>query len=76
MIRLRSKKYNTTCPNCHGDNVELVNQINDEKGHWKKEEFFCHDCACEWDWTYERPFFRWRGRLKIRAPRWVRIDWW
>ncbi len=71
-LRLRKKQKRNTCPNCHGDKVELVNQIDDGEGYWKKEEYLCYDCDCEWDWTYERPFHHWR--VKIRAPRWVRID--
>jgi hypothetical protein len=68
----RKKQKRNPCPNCHGDHVELVNQIDDENGYWKKEEYLCYDCYTEWDWTYERHFFRWRA--KTRPPRWVKID--
>jgi len=73
LYRLRSRKEQkrNTCPICCGDNVELVNQINEE-GFSRKEEYLCYDCDCEWDWTYQRSLFRWRG--KIRAPRWAKID--
>jgi len=74
LTRLRSKKKQrrATCPNCQGGHVELVNQIDDEEGYWRREEYLCYDCDCEWDWTYQRPFFRWSR--KIRAPRWAKID--
>jgi len=71
-LRLRNKQKRTICPSCHGDHAELVNQIEDEDGYGKKEEYLCYDCYCEWEWTYRRPFFHWPG--KIRAPRWVRLD--
>lgn len=71
-LGLRKKKKRAVCPNCHGNNVELVNQIGDEEGLWEKEEYLCYDCDCEWDWTHQRPFFRWR--VKIRAPGWMKID--
>lgn len=71
-LRLRKKQKRAICPSCHGDHTELVNQMDDEEGLWRKEEYLCYDCDCEWDWTHERPFFRWR--VKIRAPRWARID--
>lgn len=71
-LGLREKKKRAICPSCHGDHTELVNQIGDEEGLWEKEEYLCYDCDCEWDWTHQRPFFRWC--VKIRAPRWVRID--
>jgi hypothetical protein len=70
--RWRRKQKKSTCPNCHGSNVELVSQKKDQEGYWRKEEYLCYDCDCEWDWTYQRPFFRWRA--KIRAPRWAKID--
>ena len=61
------------CPICLGNNVVLINQIIDKYDeYWKKEEYLCYDCDCEWDWTFQRPFFRWR--TKIRAPGWVMID--
>ncbi|HUL37928.1 MAG TPA: hypothetical protein VLW47_09590 [Thermodesulfobacteriota bacterium] len=74
LTRLRSKRKQrrATCPNCRGGNVELVNQMDDEEGYWSREEYLCNECECEWDWTYKRPFFRWRR--KIRAPKWVRLD--
>jgi hypothetical protein len=73
LIRLGvRKKKRAICPSCHGDHTELVNQMDDEEGLWKKEEYLCYDCDCEWDWTHQRPFFRWR--VKIRAPKWTRID--
>ena len=68
----RKKQRRTTCPKCLGDNVERVDQISDGEGYWKKEEYLCYDCDCEWEWTYQRPFFHWRR--KIRAPKWVRLD--
>jgi len=73
-VRLRKKQNtrNMTCPNCNGNRVEMLNQIIDEEGSWKREEYLCWDCESEWDWTYDRLFFRWR--IKIRPPRWVRID--
>jgi len=71
--RLNKKRRKTmTCPNCQGNNIELINQINIETEYCKIEEYFCHDCDCEWDWTFQRQFFHWRG--KIRAPQWVQID--
>ena len=70
-IRWKRKQRRNTCPNCLGDNVELVNQINEE-GVSKIEEYLCYDCDCEWEWTYRRPLFHWRG--KIRAPKWMRLD--
>jgi hypothetical protein len=74
LARLRSKKKQrrATCPSCYGDHTELVNQIEDEEGYWEKEAYVCYDCDCEWDWTVQRPFFRWRR--KIRAPKWTSID--
>ena len=71
-LRLRKKEKRTICPSCHSDNTELVNQINDGEGDWKKEEYVCYDCDCEWDWTYQRPFFHWR--VKIKAPGWMEIE--
>ena len=73
-ISLKKKRNtrNVTCPNCNGNHVELLKKIIDERGSWKREEYLCYDCDSEWDWTYERPFFRWR--VKIRPPRWVKID--
>jgi len=56
-LRLRKRQKRTLCPSCHGDHTELVNQIEDGEGYWRKEEYLCHDCDCEWDWTHERPFF-------------------
>jgi hypothetical protein len=71
--RLNKKRRKTmACPNCNGNNIELIHQINIEKDDCKIEEYFCHDCDCEWDWTFQRQFFHWPG--KIRAPKWVKID--
>ncbi len=70
-LRKRKKRANVTCPVCYGENIELVNESS-EKGFWKKEEYLCYDCDCEWDWTFQRRFLR--PRLKIRSPKWVRID--
>jgi len=70
--RLRKEQKRTLCPSCHGDHTELVNQIEDEEEYWRKEAYLCHDCDCEWDWTHQRPFFRWR--VKIRAPGWMKIE--
>ncbi len=71
-LRLRKKQKRTLCPSCGGGHTDLVSQIEDEEGCWRKEEYLCHDCDCEWEWTYQRPFFHWRR--KIRAPGWVRLD--
>jgi len=71
-LRLRKKQERALCPSCRGMNVERVNQVDDEEGYWKIEEYLCKDCDCEWDWTYQRPFFRWR--VKIRPPKWMRMD--
>jgi transposase-like protein len=71
-LKKRWHACNVTCPNCSGNHVELLNQTIDKDGSWKREEYLCCDCDSQWDWTYERPFFRWR--VKIRPPRWVRID--
>ena len=71
-FRSRKRQKRSSCPNCHGENVELMNQADDREGNWRKEEYFCHDCDCEWDWTYESPFFHWHQ--KIRPPRWARIE--
>ena len=71
-LRLKKKQGRATCPICQGGYVELVNQVNDEEGYWRKEEYLCHDCDCEWEWTYRRPFFHWRR--KISPPRWMRLD--
>lgn len=61
-----------TCPNCHGNNTECLNQVIVERDSFKTEQFFCHDCDCEWDWTFQRSFF---GKsFKIRGPLWVEID--
>ena len=61
-----------TCPNCHGNNVELISHVEIEVDYCRMEEYLCHDCDCEWDWTFKRQFFHWRR--KIRAPKWVTID--
>jgi hypothetical protein len=66
------KQKRHTCPKCLGDNVELVDQTSDGEGYWRKEGYLCYDCDCEWEWTYQRPFFHWRR--KIRAPKWARLD--
>jgi hypothetical protein len=71
-LRLRKKQKRAICPSCHGDHTEVVSQIDDGEGYWKKEEYLCYDCDCEWEWTYRRAFFHWRR--KIRAPGWVRVD--
>jgi hypothetical protein len=71
-LRLRKKQNRTLCPSCGGGHAELVSQIGDEEGYWRREEYICHDCDCEWDWTHERPFFRWR--IKIKAPGWVKLE--
>ncbi len=71
-LRLRKKQKRTLCPSCGGDHTELVIQIDDGEGYWRKEEYLCHDCDCEWDWTHPRPFFRWR--VKIKAPGWMKIE--
>jgi hypothetical protein len=70
-LRKKKKRANVTCPMCHGNNIELIHESSEE-GYWKKEEYFCYDCECEWDWTFQRPFLR--PRLKIRSPKWVRIE--
>ncbi len=70
-LRKRRKRASVTCPVCHGSKIELVGEI-EEEGFWRKEEYFCRDCECEWDWTYQRPFSR--PRLKIRPPKWTRIE--
>ena len=67
----RKKRVDVTCPVCHGHNVELTDESGEE-GYWRKEEYLCGHCDCEWDWTYQRPFFR--PRLKIRSPKWARIE--
>ncbi len=75
LTRLRLKKrrkIDMHCPNCHGENVELVGEMNDRDGRWKEERYFCRDCECEWDWTFQRPVLRGRGRM--RRPRWMSID--
>ena len=61
-----------TCPNCHGTDIELINQMEVEVNYSIIKQYLCHDCDCEWDWTLQRQFFRWRQ--KIRAPKWVEID--
>jgi hypothetical protein len=71
-LRLTKRQNRTLCPICHGDHTELVAQVEDKEGYWRKEEYLCLDCDCEWDWTHPRPFFRWR--LKIRAPGWMKIE--
>lgn len=71
-LRKKRNTRNMTCPNCNGNHVELLNQIVDEEGSWRRELYLCCDCDSEWDWTYKRPFFRWK--VKIRSPKWVRID--
>src|SRR4030042_2414218 len=71
-VGLRKKKDRTLCPSCHGDHTELISQIEDGEGYWRKEEYLCHDCECEWDWKHPRPFFRWRR--KIRAPGWAKVE--
>ena len=71
-FRLRRKKRaDVKCPICHGNHIELINQ-SVEEGFLEKEEYFCRDCECEWDWTFKRQFLR--PRLKIRSPKWVRIE--
>jgi len=60
------------CPNCNGNNIELLNQIVIERDYFKAEEFLCYDCDCEWDWTFQRSLF---GKdAKIRKPKWAEID--
>ena len=72
-LRLKKKKNRALCPSCGGSRTQLVSQIEDGEGYWRKEEeYVCHDCNCEWDWTHKRPFFRWR--VKIRAPEWVKLE--
>ena len=71
-LRLRKGQKRALCPICHGDRTELVNQMEDGEGYWRKEEYLCRDCDCEWDWTHPRPFFRWR--VKIRAPGWAKVE--
>ena len=71
-LRLRKRQNRTLCPSCHRDHTELVNQVEDEEGYWKKEEYLCDDCGCQWDWTHERPYFRWH--VKIRAPGWMKVE--
>lgn len=70
-LKKRRKRTNVTCPVCHGNKAELIGE-NSEEGFWRKEEYFCRDCDCEWDWTYQRRFSR--PRLKIRSPKWARIE--
>jgi len=70
-FKKRTKRINATCPICNGLHVELIGESREE-GFWRKEEYFCRDCECEWDWTYRRPFSR--PHLKIRPPRWAHIE--
>jgi len=72
-LRLRKKRIRThvTCPICQGKNIELIHESSEE-GYWKKEEYLCVDCDCEWEWTFQRPFSH--PLVKIRAPKWVRIE--
>lgn len=70
-LRKKRKEAHVHCPICHGNNIELIHQIDDEE-RWKKEEYFCRECECEWDWTFQSPFLR--PRLRIRSPQWVRIE--
>jgi len=71
LVRLRRKQKRTLCPSCGGYHTKLVRQMEDE-GYCRKEEYLCHDCDCEWDWTHPRPFFRWR--INIRAPGWAKLE--
>jgi len=71
-LTLREKKKGTICPSCGGRHTKLVSEIEDEEGYRRKEEYICHDCHCEWDWTHKRPFFRWR--VRIRAPGWAKLE--
>jgi transposase-like protein len=70
-LRKRQRRNSVVCPMCHGNHIELIRH-SDEGGRLRREEYLCHDCDCEWDWTFKRPFFQWRPR--IRAPRWLKID--
>ncbi len=72
-LRLKKKKKGAdiSCPLCQGGNIELI-QESSEKGFWRKEKYLCCDCDCEWDWTFRRRFLR--TLLKIRPPKWMRIE--
>jgi hypothetical protein len=48
---IKKHKKTMTCPSCHGNNVELINQMEIEADYCIVEEYLCHDCDCEWDWT-------------------------
>ena len=48
-----------TCPNCHGNNVELISHVEIEVDYCRMEEYLCHDCDCECTSHYigEKEFF-------------------
>ncbi len=71
-LGFKKKQSRTLCPRCGGVHTELVSQMEDREGYRRREEYICHDCHCEWDWTHKRPFFRWR--VKIKAPGWVKLE--
>ncbi len=50
----------------------MINHKNIEEEYCKIEQYFCHECDCEWDWTFQRSFLG--LGVKIRGPRWVRLD--
>ena len=60
------------CPICRGNHVRRVSYEEDRDGYSEIEKYRCRDCGCSWEWTFKRPFLRFR--IKIRAPKWVRID--
>jgi hypothetical protein len=68
----KPKQGTTFCPVCHGENIELTNQVYGREDNWKKEIYFCRDCESHWDWTFEQPCFHFPKRS--RPPRWVKID--
>jgi transposase-like protein len=70
-LRKRKKRLTVTCPLCQGSQIELINKTSEE-GYWKKEEYLCYSCDCEWDWTFQRPFLH--PRLNMRPPKWVKIE--
>jgi len=73
LARLRKQRGNNTfCPVCRGHRIKLINLASDREGCWDVEEYHCYACGCEWDWTFKRPFFRFG--VKVRSPKWVRID--
>ena len=72
-LRLRWKKgVHVSCPMCGEHKIKIVNQVRDQEENIETEAYLCCSCGCEWDWTFKRRHFGFR--VKIRAPKWVKID--